>query len=129
MSVKTVLVVEDHEILREAYALILEKSGYRVLRAADGDEAIRIAGERWPDVILMDLAMPVLSGLEAALWLKESPATATIPIVGLTAHFMSPERDRMRLLCDGFLTKPCHPRELVGEVARVAGLRPPAAPP
>jgi CheY-like chemotaxis protein len=72
--------------------------------------------------------MPVLSGLDAARCLKESAGTAAIPIVGLTAHLMSPERDYMRQLCDGFLTKPCHPRELVGEIGRVAGLRAAAAP-
>jgi CheY-like chemotaxis protein len=125
MTAKTVLVADDHDILRDAYSLLLEKSGYRVLRAANGGEAVRIAAESWPDVILMDLAMPVLSGLEAALALKASPATAGIPIIGLTAHFVSPERERMRQLCDAFLTKPCHPSDLVREVGRVAAARAP----
>ena len=118
MSPKTVLIVDDHDFIREAYALILEQCGYNVLQAANGGDAIRIVRERHPDLVLMDLAMPVVDGLEAAESLKQYPDTAAIPIIGITANSFVTERERMRRICDAFLLKPCSPKELLAEIGR-----------
>lgn len=118
MLPKTVLIVDDHEYLREAYVMLLEQCGYRVLQAANGGEAIRIVREKRPDLVLMDLAMPVVDGLEAAESLKQYPDTARIPIIAITASSFVPQRDRMREICDSFLLKPCPPKELLAEIGR-----------
>jgi CheY-like chemotaxis protein len=117
-----VLLVDDFEDARELYAACLRSAGYETLEAATGLEALAMAQDQLPDLILMDLALPGMDGWEVTSRLKQDPQTRHIPIIALTAHALESERERTRQVgCDGFLTKPCLPPELVGEVARMLG--------
>lgn len=118
---KTVLIVDDHDNSRTTYAMYLEELGYRVLQAPDGAEGVRIARERLPDVILMDMTMPVVDGLEASRTLKGLPETAHIPIIAVTAVSLLREQERIRDVCDGLLGKPCPPQQICDEIRRLAG--------
>lgn len=78
--------VDDHSDVREAVQRLLERLGFFVITAEDGAEAVTIAAQHLPDVILMDISMPVLDGIAATARLKASPRTAAIPVIGFTAH-------------------------------------------
>ena len=119
---RTILLADDHEDNRLALLTVLEREGYRTLGAANGQQAVQVAREHQPDLILMDLAMPVMDGRGAMRALREDERTARIPIVVLTAMALSVDRDR--LVAEGFnglLIKPCMPPHLVAEVRRVVG--------
>ena len=112
-----VLIAEDFEDARELYREYLEFSGFSVLTAVNGREAIELAIDVQPDVILMDASMPVLDGWQATRELKSNPATRHIPVVALTAHAFEDAKQQARAAgCDGFITKPCLPDELVSRV-------------
>ena len=119
---KTILLAEDHEDNRLALLTVLERDGYRTLGAANGLEAVRAAREHLPDMVLMDLAMPVMDGRQAMRELRADERTARIPIVVLTAMALSVDRDRLVAEgFDGLLIKPCMPPHLIQEVRRVIG--------
>jgi two-component system sensor histidine kinase BarA len=86
LKIKIVLVVEDNEDTREMMRLALEGLGYRVCEAGNGDEAVAVAGRECPNVILMDISMPVMNGLTATARIRELPNMGTIPIIAVTAH-------------------------------------------
>jgi|SRR3954468_3574479 two-component system cell cycle response regulator DivK len=112
-----VLIAEDFEDARELYREYLEFSGFEVLTAANGREAIDRAVEEQPDLILMDASMPVLDGWQATRALKADPQTRHIPILALTAHAFDDARQQAKAAgCDGFITKPCLPDDLVSQV-------------
>ena len=114
-----ILLVEDHEDNRNIYRTILEHYGFRVRVAIDGAEGVRLASEERPDLILLDIDIPVLDGLEVARQLKGSDATAGIPIVALTAHNRAEDRQRATAAgFDGYLAKPVAPTEVAAEVRR-----------
>jgi two-component system, cell cycle response regulator DivK len=122
MSGKSVLLVEDNEDNRIVYATILEHHGYRVLEAANGRDGLRVARAQRPDLILMDISIPLIDGWRVTAMLKNDAATADIPIVALTAHALASDRERaFQVGCDGYLAKPCEPRTVVEEVARIIG--------
>ena len=115
-----VLIVEDQSDLRQLYAQELVLSGFDVIEAANGADALTHTSERFPDVILMDLSLPILDGWEATRRLKVDQRTAHIPVVALTAHDGSGELQRAtRAGCDWFVPKPCQPHDLIEEVRRV----------
>jgi two-component system, cell cycle response regulator DivK len=115
-----VLIVEDESDLRLLYVEHLRMSGFDVIEAANGAEAIDHTSARQPDVVLMDLSMPVVDGWEATRRLKGDVTTAHIPVVALTAHDGSGELERATLAgCDWFVPKPCPPHALVMEIRRV----------
>ena len=115
-----VLLVEDQQELRQLYAQQLSLSGFDVIEAGNGADAITHTTERGPDVVLMDLSLPVLDGWEATRRLKSDQRTAHIPVVALTAHDGSGELQRAtRAGCDWFVPKPCPPDALIIEVRRV----------
>ena len=119
-----VLVVEDYQDAREMYAAYLQFSGYRVAEATNGLEALELAGELLPDIILMDLALPKMDGWEATRRLKGDPKTRHIPIVALTGHALAGHAEGARLAgCDAFVTKPCLPDALVAEIKRMLAAR------
>lgn len=119
MTNQTILLVEDHEDNRNIYRTILEHYGFEVLLAPDGGEGLRLARERQPSLILMDIAIPVIDGFEATRALKADPATAQIPVVALTAHALQEDRERAAAAgCDGYLAKPVEPRRVLEEVRR-----------
>lgn len=115
-----VLLVEDQSDLRQLYAEQLAQSGFDVIEAANGAEAIAHTSAHRPDVVLMDLSLPILDGWEATRQLKANTATAGIPVVALTAHDGAGELLRAtRAGCDWFVPKPCPPHALIAEVRRV----------
>jgi two-component system cell cycle response regulator DivK len=115
-----VLVVDDYPDAREMYAEYLQFSGFDVIEAGNGVEALERAADSAPDVILMDLSLPVMDGWEATRRLKADKATADIPIVALTGHALAGILEgAMNAGCDAFVTKPCLPEDLVKEIQRV----------
>lgn len=114
-----ILLVEDNPDNRDIYRVILEHTGYAVIEAKDGEEALRAAREEQPDMILMDLSIPKMSGLEVTRILKSESATRRVPIVALTAFAMASDRLKAEEAgCDGYLAKPVEPRAVVEEVKR-----------
>jgi len=103
----TVLLVEDNEMNRDMLLRRLQRRGFNVLTALDGAEAIQMAREHQPALVLMDMSLPVLDGWEATRRLKADPATKAIPVIALTAHALPAERDRaLDAGCAAFETKP-----------------------
>jgi two-component system cell cycle response regulator DivK len=125
-----ILIVEDNEDTRLLYERYLSAQGFRVQTATDGVQALAMSQvvER-PDVIVMDLSMPHLDGLEATRRLKADPRTAAIPVIACTGRLLSVFVERaLEAGCAAYLVKPCLPRELLAEVRRVlAGRRGAAA--
>jgi two-component system cell cycle response regulator DivK len=120
MSSATVLLVEDNEDNRTIYTTILRHVGYEVIEASNGEDGIRLARERKPAVILMDVAMPGIDGWEATRRLKADIDTAHIPVIALTAHAMAEDRQRAAEAgCEGYLAKPVEPRRVVEEVGKM----------
>ncbi len=120
---KTVLLVEDNEDNRIVYSTILEHFGYVVIEALNGEEGIAKARSEMPDLILMDISIPVIDGWEATQVLKRDPATRSIPIIALTAHALAADREKpIEVGCDSYLAKPCEPKTVVGEVRKFIGV-------
>ena len=102
-----ILLVEDNEMNRDMLSRRLTRNGFEVLTAVDGQQGVAMAASERPDVILMDMSLPVLDGLEATRQVKADPATRTIPVIALTANAMVEDRERaMAAGCDDFDTKP-----------------------
>jgi CheY-like chemotaxis protein len=120
----TLLVVEDNEASRDALARRLERHGYTVLLAMDGREAVSAARAQLPDLILMDLGLPVLDGWDATRQLKADARTRHIPIIVLSAHAMTSDRDRaLAAGGDDFDTKPIRFRALLGKIATLLNMK------
>jgi two-component system cell cycle response regulator DivK len=102
-----VLLVEDNEVNRKMLARRLANRGYDISVAGDGAEAVAAARAERPDIILMDMSLPVMHGWDATRELKADPETSSIPIIAITAHAMSDDRDKaLEAGCDDFETKP-----------------------
>ncbi len=115
-----VLIVDDYRDAREMYAQYLAFSGFDVAEAADGAEAIRLAREKQPSIILMDLALPGMDGWEATRRLKADTRTKQIPVIALTGHALPGYSASARNAgCDGFISKPCLPETVVAELRRL----------
>jgi two-component system, cell cycle response regulator DivK len=105
--VKKLLLVEDNEMNRDMLSRRLVRRGYEVLLATDGEQGIAEATRHLPDLIIMDMSLPVLDGWESTRRLKEQPETKAIPVLALTAHAMSGERERaLAAGCNDYDTKP-----------------------
>ena len=119
-----ILVVDDYQDAREMYAEYLEFSGFRVAEAKNGEEALDKAFSLTPDVILMDLSLPVMDGWEATRRLKADERTRHIPVVALTGHTLTGHSNGAKEAgCDAFVTKPCLPDALVQEVKKQLAAR------
>ncbi len=119
---RTILLAEDHEDNRFALLTVLQREGYAALGARNGREAVELAFEHSPDLIVMDLAMPVMDGREALRALKADARTRDIPVVALTAMSLTVSGEELE--AEGFaalLTKPCMPPHLIAEVRRRIG--------
>ncbi|CAK6695360.1 response regulator [Synechococcus sp. CBW1107] len=102
-----VLLVEDNEMNRDMLSRRLSRKGFEVLMAVDGQQAIEMTSQVSPDLILMDMSLPVLDGWEATRRLKADPASSGIPVIGLTAHAMDGDREKcLQAGCDEYDTKP-----------------------
>jgi two-component system cell cycle response regulator DivK len=115
-----VLVVDDFADAREMYGEYLKFCGFRVAEAQNGVEAIEKAKKLKPDLILMDLSMPLIDGWEATRQLKADRATKDIPVVALTGHAMAGHSDSAKNAgCDVVITKPCLPHDLIKQIRKV----------
>jgi len=115
-----ILLVEDNEMNRDMLSRRLERKGYIVTIAVDGVEAIDSALTDPPDLILMDLSLPIVDGWEATRRLKADPRTRTIPVIALTAHAMEVDRERAREVgCDDFDTKPVELTRLLDKIEKL----------
>ena len=112
-----ILLVEDSEMSRDMLARRLGKRGYEVVIAVDGGQGVTLAQTEAPDLILMDMNLPVLDGSEATRQLRAAPATRSIPIIALTAHAMSGDREKaLEAGCDDYDTKPIELERLLGKI-------------
>jgi two-component system cell cycle response regulator DivK len=115
-----VLLVDDYPDAREMYSEYLEFSGFEVIEAGNGMEALQRAIDSAPDIILMDLSLPVMDGWEATRRLKSDKRTASIPVVALTGHALAGISEGAKKAgCDAFITKPCLPEDLVKEIRAI----------
>ena len=129
MNGRTILVVEDNAQNRELVSDLLMLAGVRVLMAEDGETALELAAREPVDLVLMDVSLPRMDGLEATRQLKRNPATAHVPVIALTAHAMKGDRERILAAgCDGYLTKPIDTRSFTDAVARHLPAATPAKP-
>ncbi len=112
-----ILLVEDNEMNRDMLSRRLERRGYQVLIAVDGEQGVAMAQSEIPDLILMDMSLPVLNGWEAARRLKAASETRAIPIIALTAHAMLGDREKaIEAGCDDFDTKPIELPRLLDKI-------------
>lgn len=112
-----VLLVEDNKMNSRLVQYVLERDGFQILNAVSAEEAIRLAASEAPDIILMDIQLPGMDGLEATGLLKQDPQTASIPIVAITAHAMRGDEERIRAFgCEGYISKPINTRQLAETV-------------
>ena len=116
------LYIEDNEMNRDMLSRRLQRRGFEVMIAADGEQGMVMAAAEKPDLILMDMSLPVLDGWEATRRLKAAPDTRRIPIIGLTAHTMATDRDRcLEAGCDEYDTKPVELGRLLEKIERLLG--------
>ena len=102
-----ILLVEDNEMNRDMLSRRLERKGYQIVMAVDGGAGVEMASSEKPDLILMDMSLPVLNGWEATRQIKANPATASIPVIALTAHAMATDREKaLEAGCEDYDTKP-----------------------
>jgi CheY-like chemotaxis protein len=117
-----ILLVEDNEMNRDMLSRRLQRRGYEVAIAVDGQDGITRARANRPDLILMDMSLPVLDGWEATRQLKADPATRAIPVIALTAHALSGEREKaLDAGCDDFDTKPIELARLLEKIEALVG--------
>ena len=119
-----VLIAEDNRDQQDLYATYFQWRGFRVQLVGDGECAVQSAIASPPDVVVMDLSMPILDGWDATRRLKAHPRTSHIPIVACTAHAFGPSVERALIAgCDAYVVKPCLPQDLFKEISRVLARR------
>ncbi|MDA8020048.1 MAG: response regulator [Thermoanaerobaculia bacterium] len=117
-----VLLVEDQDLNADMLRRRLQKRGFRVSRAVDGEEALHMTAELQPDLVLMDMSLPVLDGWEATRRIKADPGQASIPVLALTAHAMGDDRQKaLDAGCDDYDTKPVDLRRLLRKMLSLLG--------
>ena len=123
-----ILLVEDNEMNRDMLSRRLLRRGYEVIIAVDGQQGVDLAGTTQPNVILMDMSLPVIDGWEATRRIKADPATKAIPVIALTAHAMAGDREQaLAAGCDDYDTKPIDLTRLLPKIEKYAGPGTPAA--
>ena len=119
-----VLLVEDNEMNRDILSRRLKRRGYVVVFAADGAQGLEMARSEKPDIILMDMSLPVMDGWEATRRVKSDDAMRNVPVIALTAHTMSGDREKaLAAGCDDYDTKPVELDRLIGKIERLLGAR------
>jgi len=118
-----VLLVEDNEMNRDMLSRRLVRRGFEVVFAVDGKQGVDAARREKPDIILMDMSLPVMDGWEATRCVKSDDATRSVPVIGLTAHAMSGDREKaIEAGCDDYDTKPVEIERLIGKMERLLGV-------
>jgi two-component system, cell cycle response regulator DivK len=117
-----VLLVEDNEMNRDMLSRRLIRRGFEVIFAVNGKQGVDLARSEKPDIILMDMSLPIMDGWEATRCVKADDATCGVPIIGLTAHAMSGDREKaLEAGCDDYDTKPVEIERLIGKIERLLG--------
>ena len=117
-----ILIVEDNEMNLDMLSRRLARLGFEIVSARDGQQGVEAAARERPDVILMDMSLPVIDGWEATRRVKAAPETASIPVIALTAHAMAEDRDRaLASGCDDYDTKPIDLTRLLAKIRTLAG--------
>ena len=118
-----ILLVEDNEMNRDMLSRRLKRKGYEVVIAVDGEQGISMTTTENPDLVLMDMSLPVIDGWQATGQLKTNPQTQNIPIIALTAHAMSGDREKaLEAGCDDYDTKPIELKRLLGKIEALLNL-------
>lgn len=118
----SVLIVEDNAANMKLVTFLLESAGHTVLTATNAEAGLKLAGAEHPNLILMDIQLPGMDGLEAVLMLKADANTCSIPVIALTALAMPGDEERIRAAgCDGYIAKPIRYQEFLASVARQLG--------
>ena len=129
MMSKTVLIVEDNELNMKLFHDLLESQGYRTLQTREGLQALALAREHKPDLILMDIQLPEISGLEVTKWLKDDEELSHIPVIAVTAFAMKGDEERIRQGgCDAYISKPISVMHFLDVVKKHLGLLEAVAP-
>jgi two-component system cell cycle response regulator DivK len=114
---KRILVVEDQEDNREILRALLESGGHEIIEAFDGESAVALAIERLPDLILMDIQLPIVDGYEATRRIKANAELRAIPVIVVTSYALSGDEEKARAAgCDAYGTKPYSPRQLLSTI-------------
>jgi CheY-like chemotaxis protein len=117
-----VLLVEDNEMNRDMLSRRLTRRGFQVVSAVDGQQGVDLARSEKPDIILMDMSLPVMDGWEATRRVKSDDATCNVPVIGLTAHAMAGDREKaLDAGCDEYDTKPVELDRLIEKIERLLG--------
>ena len=115
---KRILLIEDDQLITNLIVILLEREGYEVITSPTAETGIALAAGRPPDLVLMDIALPGMDGLEATRILKARESTRTVPVVALTAQARKEDAEKARRAgCDGFIAKPLSTRDFLAEVA------------
>jgi two-component system, cell cycle response regulator DivK len=126
---KTVLIVEDNELNMKLFHDLLEAHGYIIVGTRNGVEAIELARTHRPDLILMDIQLPEVSGLEVTKWIKDDPELHAIPVVAVTAFAMKGDEERIRQGgCEAYLSKPISVAKFMETIRRFLGAGDPGGP-
>ena len=116
---KKILVIEDNETNMYLIGFILRKNGYEVIEARTGEEGMELALKERPDLIIMDIQLPGMDGLEATRRIRESKADGRIPIIALTSYAMTGDRERaLKVGCNGYIEKPINPETIMDEIKK-----------
>ena len=119
---KRILVVEDTDDNRQIIRDLLASVGYEMIEALDGAQGVAMAAEHRPDLILMDMQLPVLDGYEATRRIKADPALRSIPVIAVTSYALSGDEEKTRAAgCDGYIAKPYSPRQMLAKVREILG--------
>ena len=117
-----ILLVEDNEMNRDMLSRRLTKKGHEVVMAVDGQKGVEMAGSESPEIILLDMSLPVMDGWEAARHIKADDNTKAIPVIALTAHAMAGDREKaLEAGCDDYDTKPVVLKRLLGKIEVLLG--------
>jgi CheY-like chemotaxis protein len=117
-----ILLVEDNEFNRDMLSRRLQRRGFHIFDAGDGEEAVRLASELVPDLVLMDINLPGMDGWEATRRIRTNPLTASIPIIALTAHAMTGDREKtLGAGCNEYETKPVNFESLLAKMEKLLG--------
>ena len=112
-----ILLIEDNEMNRDMLSRRLQRKGYEVLIAIDGEQGVAVAQAEQPDLILMDMSLPVLDGWEATRKIRADPTISAVPVIALTAHAMAGDQEKcMAVGCDDYDTKPVDLARLLGKI-------------
>jgi two-component system cell cycle response regulator DivK len=116
---KRILVVEDNETNMYLISFLLKKNGYEVIEARSGEEGVELAIKEKPDLLLMDIQLPDIDGLETTRRIRESKADGEVPIIALTSYAMTGDREKaLKAGCNGYIEKPINPDTFIGEIEK-----------